>query len=143
MEFSFLSKKFYEKYGAYSEIEKKEGRPYVVHLIKIGENNFAIPLRSHIHHPHAFITDKKIGAGLDYSKAVIITDEEYIDLSKKPTIRSEEFKVLKGKEYIIQKQFSKYLELYIKAYMHQDIQRNKILCQYSCLQYFHEELEIM
>ncbi len=48
---------------------------------------YAIPLRSNINHPHVFWTDKNNHCGIDFSKAVIITDEKYIDTTVTPYIR--------------------------------------------------------
>ena len=47
-----LSKKFYSKYDKknYPEIERKNDRPYVVILVKIKDNIFAIPFRTNIKH---------------------------------------------------------------------------------------------
>ena len=87
MRFAFLSDKFYEDYPAnrYPEIEQKRNRPYVVVFITIGERIFAIPMRSHIRHPHAYLTDKVNQCGVDYTKAVVIIDEQkYIDSVKQP-----------------------------------------------------------
>ena len=61
MRFAFLSDKFYEDYPAnrYPEIEQKRNRPYVVVFITIGERIFAIPMRSHIRHPHRTYQTKR------------------------------------------------------------------------------------
>lgn len=102
--FAFLSDTFFEDYPASRcpEIEQKRNRPYVVVFISVGERTFAIPMRSHIRHPHAFLTDKVNRCGVDYTKAVVITDEaRYIDPVNQPHIRSNEFDALRGKEYRI------------------------------------------
>lgn len=85
--FAFLSDTFFEDYPASRcpEIEQKRNRPYVVVFISVGERTFAIPMRSHIRHPHAFLTDKVNRCGVDYTKAVVITDEaRYIDPVNQP-----------------------------------------------------------
>ena len=82
MEFVFLTAAFYEDHPKekFPEMEHKQDRPYVLILVTIGANRFAIPLRSHIAHPYAYITDKARRCGADYTKAVVITDEaRYID----------------------------------------------------------------
>ena len=47
-----LSKDFYQKYDRYNypEIERKKDRPYMVMLIRIDNNIFAIPFRTNIKH---------------------------------------------------------------------------------------------
>ena len=144
MKYLFLNEKFYNKYDEinYPEIERKTSRPYIMIVIKVNDLTFGIPLRSDVKHKYALFTDKENNCGADYSKAVIIPDETYIDESKSPHIRDNEFNVLKGKEYRLKVGFERYIEKYKKALEHLDIKRNQKMCQYSTLQYFHKELGI-
>lgn len=142
MRFAFLSDAFYEDYPASRcpEIEQKRNRPYVVVFVQVGGRLFAVPMRSHIRHPHAFLTDKENRCGVDYTKAVVITDEErYIDAQKQPHIRPNEFDALRGKEYRIRCGLQKYIENYKKAKT-SDREIDKILVRCSTLQYFEEFL---
>ena len=72
--FVFLSNKFYEIYPSseYPEIEQKKNRPYIQICVEIDGVQYAILLRSDIHHPHVFWTDKENHCGIDFSKAVVI-----------------------------------------------------------------------
>ena len=81
MKYIFLSKQFYDDYNLKTcpEIAQKQDRPYVMLLIKIDGLTFAIPFRSSIRHKFAYITDKENHCGIDYSKAVVITKNYYID----------------------------------------------------------------
>ena len=145
MEFHRLSAAFYVEFGYYEEILTKEERPYYVLILELDALTYAIPLRSHITHPYCYIADNSNGhnSGLDYSKAVIITDTaNYID-QVPVTIRQHEFNVLKQHEYLIKKQFSSYVKSYKKDILRH--QRNQVLpvsslCRYSTLKYFHKEL---
>lgn len=77
--------------------------------------------------------DRQKQCGLDFSKAVVITDEDkYIDKQHKPQIRQNEFNALKGKERIVYNKMLKYIRQYKKA------KQNQILCKYSTLQYFED-----
>ena len=85
---NYLSVEFYKKYNSvvYPEIEYKEERPYLVLLVKIDENIFAIPFRSNVEHSscYKFKNSQRVtnsSTGLDYSKAVIVNDSTYIGLS--------------------------------------------------------------
>lgn len=82
--FVFLSEDFYQRYPStkYPEIEQKHTRPYIQVYVEINGTKFAIPLRSDIHHPHVFWTDKQNHCGVDFSKAVVISDDKYIDKYK-------------------------------------------------------------
>lgn len=107
MKYTFLSEKFYKDYPhkKYEQLELKEDRPYAHIHVDIYGKLFCIPLRSNIDHPHAFFTNRRKRCGVDYSKAVVITDESYIDNTTKVFIRPDEYKKLQGKDFIIKKQF--------------------------------------
>ena len=135
--FIFLTDSFYEDFKGCPEIEQKRDRPHVRLLVHVENLDFAIPMRSHIKHPNAFITDKENGCGIDYSKAVLITDpEKYIDCANRPRIRQNEFDALRGKEYLVEQGMLRYLKQYRKAFARPDIPRNAMLLKYSTLQYF-------
>ena len=76
MKLVILSDRFYEKYNNCPELLEKKDRPYYCVALEVDGRTFAIPLRHHIKHPFCFHT---VGnAGLDFSKAVTITDPSYI-----------------------------------------------------------------
>ena len=145
MEFHRLSAAFYAQFSRCEEILTKEERPYYVLLLELDGLTFAIPLRSHITHSYCFLadisTDQK--SGLDYSKAVVITDSaKYVDPTP-VTIRQHEYNFLKQSEYLIKKQFSSYVASYKKEVRRR--QKNpafpvSALCRYASLKYFHNEL---
>jgi len=140
MKFFFLTQLFYDDYREYTEIEQKSTRPYVQVYTEINGVQFAIPLRSGISHEHVLWTDKPRRCGLDFSKAIVITDDDYIDRTTKPYIRQHEFDSLRGKEYIVKQRMLKYIADYKKAKTELNIERNRILCQYSTMQYFYAHI---
>lgn len=95
--FIFLSDAFYQTYIHCSEIEQKKDRPYICLLVDIDGVQFAIPLRSNIRHPHCYLTDPENHCGADYSKAIVLVKQTYIDTVRKPHIRQNEFDALRGK----------------------------------------------
>lgn len=140
MEFRHLSSKFYADYPneKYPELMLKEYRPYTQTIITIGDLKFAIPLRSHIPHDNNVLwTNKSERSGLDFTKAVLILDAEYIE-DKKVYIRSQEHKKLLGKEYVVRQKMIKCIEDYKKAKENINESHNKEYCSYSALQYFEE-----
>lgn len=75
----------------------KKNRPYTQVITDVNGLKFAVPLRSGIsHHQNVLWTNKKLGRGLDFTKAVLILDDEYID-DKHIFIRYDEHKHLLGK----------------------------------------------
>ena len=101
---------------------------------------YAIPLRSDIHHPHVFWTDKENHCGVDFSKAVVVTDESYIDFSTEPHLRQNEFNALRGKDFKIKSKMEKYIADYKKAKKDLSNPINQTLVKYSTLQYFEKEI---
>lgn len=140
--FVFLSQKFYNTYptSQYPEMEQKQNRPYIQVCVEIDGVQYAIPLRSDIHHPHVLWTDKKNHCGVDFSKAVVIKDESYIDLVIEPYLRQNEFDALRGKDFKIKSKMVKYIADYKKAKKDLSKQINQMLVKYSTLQYFEKEI---
>lgn len=119
-------------------MEIKEDRPYTHVQVEVYNQLFCIPLRSHIDHPHALFTNKKERCGVDYSKAVVINNDEYIDKTKKVFLRPNEYKKLKGKDFTIKKQFLAYIELYKQAKIDDTVDHREEILAFSTLQYFEE-----
>lgn len=140
MEFTFLSKKFYEDYPYkdYQQLERKELRPYTHIELEVYNAKFAVPLRSNIEHPHAFFTNKREKCGVDFSKAVVVTDPEYIDDTKTAFLRPDEYNRLRGKEYRLKKMLLEYIDLYKKAKSDENVPHREKILNYSSLQYFEE-----
>jgi protein AbiQ len=147
MEFHRLSAAFYAQFSQCEEILTKEERPYYVLLLELDNLTYAIPLRSNITHPYCFVADNSNGqkSGLDYTKAVVITDiVQYIDPAP-VTIHQHEYNFMKQREYLIKKQFSSYVASYKKEFRRR--QENpalpvSALCRYASLKYFHKELGV-
>ena len=142
--FVFLSDKFYSTYPSaqYPEMEQKKNRPYIQVYVEIDGVQFAIPLRSEIHHPHVLWTDKANHCGVDFSKAVVIADDSYINFSIEPHLRQKEFDALRGKDYKIKMKMEKYIADYKKAKKDLSKPINQKLVKYSTLQYFEKEIEL-
>lgn len=133
MKLIYLSEKFYAQYSIFPEILKKETRPYACLTVLIDGITFAIPFRHHINHSHAFITNGM--QGLDYSKAVVIENEEYI--SPFPAwIETSDFNAIKGREARIVNGMRKYYRLYLKAMENRDNPHYANIVNYSTLKYF-------
>lgn len=142
-----LTSEFYKKYedNKYNEIEKKLIRPYLVLLIKIESNTFAIPFRTNVNHKYCYHfkksgrkTDKT--PGLDFTKAVIVNDKKYIGNSA--FIDNQEYVELNRKYYYIVLKFRKYVADYYR-YINGELNEYEAKAyEYSTLQYFHKELHI-
>lgn len=137
MQLKILSKVFYDTYSDCKEILKKSNRPYACLTIEVDGTMFAIPFRHHIKHRHAFHTVGE--AGLDYTKAVVISNPIYLSIDT-PTIESKEFAIIKREEQKIKYGFKQYLNQYRRAMKHRDNPRSTLILKYSALQYFEEYL---
>lgn len=142
-----LSAGFYEAFpeDAYSEIERKQSRPYVVLVIETEGERFALPLRTNIRHNCCY-RFKNTGrctessTGIDFTKAVVISDEKYI--GEPVSIDNKEYAELNDKFYFIRGKFRNYLLGYIKFCKEggNDFVARKY--RFTTLRYFKEELGI-
>ncbi|MFE2710366.1 type III toxin-antitoxin system TenpIN family toxin [Streptomyces mirabilis] len=148
-----LTQDFYDEHSHLTEIADKnsngnledKGRGYGVLMIEIKVYQFAIPLRSKMKHKENFPTkiytqhNKKYRKGLDYTKAIIITDPRFVSHRSFKIPQDEFLKIVNSENRIIQS-FEKYVNRYVQAYNTGD---ENILrkYQFSTLQNYHTELE--
>lgn len=145
---NYLSSEFFEKYNAidYPEIENKESRPYMVVLMKIENNTFAVPFRTNVSHNNCykFKTSTRPSdsvTGIDYTKAVIVNDRKYIGSIAR--INDKEYIELNNNYFFIIKQFKKYVDDYIKFINGNKGYYAKKKFKYTTLKYFHKELGLL
>ncbi|MBD5477351.1 MAG: hypothetical protein HDR18_12390 [Lachnospiraceae bacterium] len=144
---NYLSAEFYKQYSTdrYPEIENKENRPYMVLLIKVDSNTFAIPFRTNVKHNNCYKFQNSTRptesvTGLDYSKAVVINDSIFI--GKAARINDDEYTELDMNYHIIIKRFTTYVRGYIKYAEGTLNEYQRFKYRYTTLQYFHKELGI-
>lgn len=144
---NYLSAVFYSDYDAknYPEIEHKDNRPYMVMLIKIENNTFAVPFRTNVPHNNCYKfktstrpTDSV--TGIDYTKAVIVNDSKYIGISAR--INDKEYTELNDNYGFIINQFQKFVSDYIKYANSEKRYYASKKFRYTTLKYFHKELGI-
>ena len=148
-----LTNKFYADYPnpPYKEIVRKNSRPYNCLLVQSHYGYFiCIPYRSHINHKYAFkfkksIRSKRTNSGLDYSKIVIITNNEYIGTAD-AIVDKDEFNETRDNIEYIKNDAQNYIDNYVdslmgKATKYDQREFNRVY-GYSTLQYFHNELGI-
>lgn len=142
---NYLSADFYNKYNPidYPEIENKANRPYMVMLIQIENNTFAIPFRTNIKHNNCYKfknSSRKTNSitGLDYTKAVVVNDSKYIGEAAR--VNDMEYTELDTNYHIIIKRFASYVKGYIKFAKGtlNEYQANNY--RYTTLKYFENEL---
>lgn len=130
----------------------KDKRPYGCLLIKTHNDYYiCVPFRSHIHHKNAFLfknteRSKADSSGLDYSKTVLIRQEDYDKyLIENAVVDTDEYKAVRTSIYKIEKQISKYIEGYVKSvsdFENADKKSFERKYKYSTLKYFHDILGI-
>jgi protein AbiQ len=125
--------------GSGGDMAAEKTRGYGVVTVRI-ENGmlFGIPLRSHITHRSAFIT--KGTKGLDYTKALLIKDENHVS-RQTFEIPKDEFLRIAERELFIREKFEKFVKKYIRAARSGDA---NILREYrfSTLQNYHAGFRI-
>ena len=144
---NYLTAEFYNQYNSadYPEIENKSNRPYLVLLIQIENNTFAVPFRTNVKHNNCYKFENSSRptesiTGLDYSKAVIVNESKYIGAAAR--INDMEYTELDANYHIIIKQFSTFVKNYIKFANGKLNEYQAKKYQYTTLKYFHKELGI-
>lgn len=133
MKLVYLTEKFYARFQNCPEILEKSTRPYACLEVEIDGLTFAIPFRHHIKHKYAFHT---VGdAGLDYSKAVVISESDYIR-EFTGVIDTRELNALKGRDAVILNGMRKYYQLFLKSKKYPDNPHYNSIRRCSSLQYF-------
>ncbi|MDV7431417.1 type III toxin-antitoxin system TenpIN family toxin [Acinetobacter baumannii] len=128
--------------GGWSAAAKVRG--YGIVVISINSLTFGIPLRSHVRHKQAFFTDitqDPKGAtrkGLDFSKAVLIQEDRYLDTASFKIPVNEFDRIQDNHQHIVDK-FTKYVEKYMRAVSKSDENILRIY-SYSTLKNYHKEL---
>ncbi len=143
-----LSMDFYADYpsNCFPEIENKPTRPYVVMVISIQGNRFALPFRTNIRHNYCYKfknTNRETDSvtGIDFSKAVIVNDSKYV--GDETQIDNKEYVELANKFYFVIKKFQKYLEGYIDFRMNGGDEFIEKKYRFTTLKYFDRELGII
>ncbi|WP_151753895.1 type III toxin-antitoxin system TenpIN family toxin [Acinetobacter soli] len=111
-------------------------RGYGILVISINNLRFGIPLRSYMKHRFGFHTVES--KGLDYSKAVLLSKDEYI-CNLPFMIPNDEFVKIKDKSRFIEKKFTDYVQGYIDAIIANDSNKLKPYA-FSTLKNYHKEL---
>lgn len=152
MDYIVLTKKFFDHYpnSEFPEFLTKLNRPYILIKVTIGNNEFAIPLRSHIKNSKFTcslktreVENSNEHCGLDFTKAVLITDFDYFSYNikgKKIIVKEDDHKVFINSKTLIETTMKKYIEKFKNKYPKRNIERNNKFCRYSTLQYYAKEL---
>ncbi len=147
-----LTKQFYEAYPSaiYREILRKTSRPYNCLLIQSNYDYFiCIPYRTEIKHDYAYkftssSRSREHNSGLDYTKIVIISNNDYIDASSALIDQDEYRETMQNLDRIVREAKS-FVDDYVlhcseKQLLHTSEFRRRY--QFSPLKYFHRELSI-
>ncbi len=148
-----MSSKFVQDYptSSYPELMHKQMRPYTCLLISSHDGYFiCVPFRSSITHNNAFLfkgttRSKQSRSGLDYSKIVIINNNNYIDSVNTAVVDQDEYNEMMVNLQQIVIEVIDYVDTYINhingtAPLHprQFARRYR----FSTLSYFHDILGI-
>lgn len=145
-----LSESIREKFNEidYPEASQKDRRPHLALEIKLDNEVTAfVPFRTHLNHGYGFKTDPVRGSGLDYSKTMMITDNEEVSKCTPAKIRPNEYEYLvqNTNPYRIKRGLINYIDKYKRAYIEKIIEPNEKpsnILSYSTLQYFHNEIAL-
>lgn len=145
-----LSSKFANDYplSSFPEIMYKPGRPYSCVLIDSHSDYFiCVPFRSSIKHNNAYMFKNSVRSirtksGLDYSKIVIVKENDYLD-SKKAIVDKDEYNETMQNMPLIVSKVNKYVSDYIAHVEGTRVLNKKTFdrkYRFSTLPYFHNIL---
>lgn len=158
VQFKRLSNNFSNKTRTLQEVLEDKGRGYCVAEVEYKGLFFAVPLRTALPHKNgkaikiggartAFITDQiddpQRGVcfrGLHYEKALLLDDKETDLTGHYPLPNSNQRTVLNDNEYKIKKEFTKYIDTYIRAHKRNLHFKNSFFR--STLRNYHNQLNI-
>ena len=136
-----LSADFYREYpeDLFPEMEHKAGRPYAVLLVEIRGLVFALPLRTNIRHAYCYkfrTSDRETesATGVDYTKAVVITNDSY--LGEMASINDREYTELQNKAFFILRSFERYVDGFVRFRQKGGSERLSKKYRFSTLVYF-------
>ena len=134
----------------YPELMNKLGRPYSCLLVDTKKNYFiCIPFRSHISHKNSFMfhgtkRSRENKSGLDYTKIVLISKDNYIS-DKKVVVDDDEYNEVKKNVVQIVTEVLNYVDDYINHVTRITVMHPKQFARkykYSTLPYFHDVMNI-
>ena len=144
----FLKQSFFEQHKEHKEILiNKTGRPYLSLIIECCGKTFAIPFRTNIRHPYAFVfktsgrtsEGKKGIPGIDFTKAVIIQQD---DIDRQCTIDKQEWVELNKNLTTIISNFTEYLKKFVASLGTSDFDKLPVF-KFSSLQYFIDDVKVV
>lgn len=141
-----LTPSFIAKTAGLKETIHDKSRPHGIVAISVNGLIFAIPLRTNLSHPFGVVLDtvvrdgKTLKRGLDFTKALIITDEA-TDIGVSYSVPAAQKAVLIRQKKMIINQFQKYVDEYIDA-VKREVRNtiNSNAYRYSTLCNYHAEL---
>lgn len=140
------------KQDSYNELVRNKpevlhkDRGYGIVSITINTLTYAIPLRSNLNHNNGFKTipirngKKLLWNGLDYSKALIVKEDD-IESTSFNIRNQKEFDKIQLNKDKIQSEFEEYVSSYLEC-VRNGTSTTDSRFMFSTLQYFHSELEI-
>ena len=125
----FIREAYFQKNSSYIKMldtgnkSKQSKRTHLCVMIELSANKFYIPLRNNLGDEvrkfgrigHSVPSEKRRSAGLDYRYAIIVNDEEYIELQEEKKIPESQYRKIKNDYETIKAEFQVYLKGYLKV----------------------------
>lgn len=151
----FIKESYFKKNSTFTKlldpnkVEKQSQRTHLCVKIRMNENTFLIPLRNNLGEEirkygrigHSVPSNKRKNAGLDYRYALIINDEEFLEIQTEKRIPESQYRKIEKEFDLIEQEFGVYLNGYIKAAKKQRDQKEPLFRESSLIN-FHKELGI-
>lgn len=143
-----LNPAFHQQFPNLKEILHDKNRGYGIVTITINNLTFGIPVRTNLKHYHSIVLDTVIRRGvtfkrgLDFTKAVIITDSS-TQLGTTFHLDDNQLQKLHKDAYKIKTKFNKYVNRYVDAVKNNTVNTLQgSAYKYSTLVNYHNELGV-
>lgn len=122
---------------------KQSKRTHLCVLIELNSNKFYIPLRNNLGDEvrkfgrigHSVPSNKRKDAGLDYRYALIVNDEEYIELQTEQKIPESQYRKIQTDYETINEEFKVYVNGFIKAVKKNRVEKEPLYRESSLINF--------
>lgn len=140
MKIRMIKKEAFDRLSKDREEVLHKNRGYGVLYVECHGATFAVPLRSNMNHSNGFKTVFNGGVwnGVDYSKALVVSADDFDDEAFKPR-RTDEYDKIQKNKAKIQSEFELYIQEYVE-FIQSGSKDVPMKFKFSTLKYFHKEL---
>ena len=148
----FIKEEYFNKNESFVKMldtgnaDKQSKRTHLCILIELNNNKFYVPLRNNLGDEvrkygrigHSVPSNKRKDAGLDYRYALIVNNEEYIEVQAEKKIPESQYRKIQNDYELIKEEFKVYLNGFIKATKKKRVEKEPLYRESSLINFKRE-----